>query len=312
MKKYILFFTLAIITACGQEKKEIQPKEIVEHPYLQEELKPKSIYDAVKEEHTISLKDFSFRGKVKKLKVKIYYTYNFDIDVSKYQLTNSNRGYEFMPIDFHWDMEMTFNEEGNLLKSEGVDNTDEYNDYEVYECHYNDYGDITYKKYKSYRKIDETDEINSVILKQNFYTYNNDFQMIEYEEKEKREGISREYNSSEKYTYFPKENRVEETFFEEGEFLGSTKNTYDIFGLMRKKEYFSAIGKSNGWQTYDYDAYGNLTMTTDDEGEALPEEVDTEWKVYRLFDEHGNYIERYTVFSDTPRVNVTKWEIEYY
>lgn len=310
MKKYF-YLLFIIINACSQDKKEkqIQPKEVVEYPYERKQLSLKNIYDVIKEKETESLEDFSLNGKVKKVIIKTYHKRKpeLDIDVTKYQLTNSNRGFENYPVSFNFNLEVSFDENGNMLKSIGEE--------EIQENKYNDSNNIISKEFIEFRKTEKKDTVRLETSKDTYIYDENNYLL---------EGISENNKKKKKYNYFPKKNQIEILDFEDEEIIYSEVITYNEFGLPIKDK-----NKKGDLWTYEYNKFGEIVnahhFSSDGDSYDYPNymKIDKNMKVYRLFDKHNNCIERYVVVYGNPllesnkknnvtKVIVTKLNIEYY
>ncbi len=268
----------------------------------------KTIYETIKDLHVTSLKTFKLKGKIKTV-IEKYKDINIKdtlIDFSKYEVTNSDITKEpWFLGSFSKKHELNFNKNGNLDHSTHV-HLDESKT-TTKQCNYD----------KNNNLISENE---TTIEYDEFYPEGRTWKIqSEYIYNDKGHLIKCLWNGHFvfSYKYFPDKLQVEHKYISpKNDSLVSELITYDKYGLkLSSQEYDHKHQKGDLWE-YQYDQLGKTIQekVTYQNGRShvyKQRKPDTSVKVYRLYDEKNNCIER-IIQDKNGRLAIRTLTIEYY
>lgn len=295
MKNVILILLLSFtISGCSQNS-EIKG------------LPEKTIGEVVIGHYTTSLSKLELKGKIKSV-IEEYENSNSKdtiIDFSKYELTNSDIKKEkwFISPKITKYYKANFNKKGYLTKSVscefgGNDSTFVDNTYDENLLVTQDY---VIKDYQNGRLTFQT-------------VYKTDFIY------DKNKNISKVLDNGRirsTYKYYLKKNQIEAAFISPiTDSLETEIKTYNKYGLLMSVQSYDHNNIKGDLRLYEYDQEGKLIkekLHKKDGGEQEYKErkIDKAVKVYRLYDEYNNCVER-IIFNRDGRLAIRKLTIEYY
>ena len=294
MKPITIIFIFIYLYSCGQNKEK--------------KLTEKNIYQVVKDMHITSLNTLKLNGNIKIVIEEYKKTNTKDtvINFSKYELTKSDIEKEpwFISPNITNYYKAKFNQQGFLVESLGV----------YFKKKDSIFANFIYDK--NNRLITENN-IEKEASFQDVRTWENKVKYIYNEQNHLTKILSEEGDIIYKYQYQPEKMQLKEISISyETDSLETDVITYNKYGLELSRQHYNSKNEKGDLWISEFDRFGNLIKEKfkgkdGNTSEYKSRKIDTSVKIYRLYDEKKNCIER-IIQHKNGRLDIRKLKIEYY